>query len=98
MFKGIYGKQPGAVMELMRTHPRAAAPGSVFNYSTGEAYVLSAVVANATGKTASRYLSERIWRPLGMEADAYWILDAPGGREMGGSCIQATLRDYGRFG
>ncbi|NEW71617.1 serine hydrolase domain-containing protein [Streptomyces rhizosphaericus] len=98
MFKGIYGKQRGAVMELMRTRPRAAAPGSVFNYSTGEAYVLSAVVANATGKTASHYLSEKIWRPLGMEADAYWILDAPGGREMGGSCIQATLRDYGRFG
>ncbi|MEV0293513.1 serine hydrolase [Nocardia sp. NPDC050710] len=98
MFQAVYGYQPGAVMELMRTRPRAAAPGSVFNYSTGESYVLSAVVANATGKTASDYLSEKIWRPAGMEADAYWILDAPGGREMGGSCIQATLRDFGRFG
>lgn len=98
MFKPVYAGQPGAVMELMRTRPREAAPGSVFNYSTGEAYVASAVVANATGKTASDYLSEKIWRPLGMETDAYWMLDAPGGRELGGSCIQATLRDYGRFG
>ncbi|MGW3955343.1 serine hydrolase domain-containing protein [Streptomyces sp. NPDC004752] len=98
MFKGVYGDDPGVVMELMRTRPRAAAPGSTFLYSTGEAYVLSAVLANATGKTCSDYLSEKIWRPLGMEADAYWMLDNRGGRELGGSCIQATLRDYGRFG
>lgn len=98
MFKGVYGNAPGAVMELMRTRPRAAAPGSVFNYSTGEAYVASAVLIGATGKSASDYLSEKIWRPLGMEADAYWMLDSPGGKELGGSCIQATLRDFGRFG
>lgn len=98
MFKGVYGKRRGAVMELMRTRPRAAAPGRVFNYSTGEAYVVSSAVANATGMTVSSYLAKKIWRPLGMEADAYWMLDAPGGRELGGSCIQATLRDYGRFG
>lgn len=98
MFKGVYGNDPGAVMELMRTRPRAAAPGSVFNYSTGEAYVASAVLIGATGKSASDYLSEKIWQPLGMEAEAYWMLDSPGGKELGGSCIQATLRDYGRFG
>lgn len=98
MFKGVYGTDPAAVMELMRTRPRAAAPGSVCNYSTGEAYVASTVVANATGKTVSDYLSEKIWRPAGMEADGYWMLDNPGGRELGGSCFQATLRDYGRLG
>ncbi|MFE7721877.1 serine hydrolase domain-containing protein [Nocardia rhizosphaerihabitans] len=98
MFKGVYGNDPGAVMELMRTRPRAAAPGSVNNYSTGEAYVASTLLANATGKTVSDYLSEKIWRPAGMEAEGYWMLDNPGGRELGGSCFQATLRDYGRLG
>lgn len=43
--------KPGAVMELMRTRERAAPAGTVFNYSTGESYVLGAVVAAATGST-----------------------------------------------
>lgn len=98
MFNGVYGSDPAAVMELMRTRPRASAPGTVFNYSTGEAYVASTVVANATGKTVSDYLAEKIWRPAGMEGEGYWMLDNPGGRELGGSCFQATLRDYGRLG
>lgn len=88
----------GAVMDLMRTLPRAAAPGSVFNYSTGESYVLGAVVAAATGATLSDYLSRKIWAPLGMEAPGYWLLDSANGLELGGDNFSATLRDYARFG
>ena len=33
-----------------------------------------------------------------MEADATWWLESPGGLEVGGSGLSATLRDYGRFG
>ncbi len=33
-----------------------------------------------------------------MEAQATWWLESPGGVEVGGSGIAATLRDYGRFG
>jgi CubicO group peptidase (beta-lactamase class C family) len=90
--------QPGAMLELMRTRPRAAAPGSVFNYSTGESYVLGAIVAAATGQRLSDYLSQKVWAPLGMEADGYWLLDAPNGLEMGGNNFSATLRDFARFG
>ncbi len=94
-----YGSgKSGSVMELMRTRPRAAAPGSVFNYSTGESYVLGAVVAAATGTTLSDYFSRKVWAPFGMEADGYWQLDSEGGLEMGGENFSATLRDYGRFG
>ncbi|MFE3280287.1 serine hydrolase domain-containing protein [Nocardia sp. NPDC059239] len=96
--QGMYYNQPNAVMNLVRTRPRAAAPGSVFYYSTADAYILGAAVIGATGKPMSDYLSERIWRPFGMESDGYWILDAEGGREMGGNGISATLRDHGRFG
>jgi CubicO group peptidase (beta-lactamase class C family) len=45
----------------------------------------------------SDYLSEKIWRPAGMEADANWVLDKTR-IERGGCCISATLRDYARFG
>ena len=90
--------RPGAMMELMRTRERAAPPGSVFNYSTGESYVLGAVVAGATGSNLCDYLSRKIWVPFGMETDGYWVLDAPDGLEMGGNNFSATLRDYARIG
>ena len=52
--------------------------------------------AAATGRTLSDYLSEKLWQPLGMEGDAYWMLDRSGA-EIAGCCLSATLRDYGRF-
>jgi CubicO group peptidase (beta-lactamase class C family) len=91
-------QKPGAAMELMSKLPRAAAPGSVFNYSTGETQVAGEIVYHAVKKPLAEYLSEKIWSPLGMEAQADWWLDSPGGVEIGGSGIRATLRDYGRFG
>lgn len=71
----------GAMLDLMASRPRAAAPGTVFNYSTGESYVLGAVVAAATGRSLSDYLSEKVWARAGMGADGYWLLDAPDGLE-----------------
>ena len=91
-------QQPGAAMALMAALPRAAAPGTRFNYSTGETLIASEVVRGATGMSASQYLSETVWQPLGMEHSATWWLDSPDGHEIGGSGIMATLRDYARFG
>ena len=91
-------QRPGAAMALMARLPRAAPPGTVNNYNTGETLVAGEIVHAATGVPLSEYLSERIWRRYGMEADASWWLDAPDGIEIAGSGLSATLRDYGRFG
>ncbi|KKC26116.1 beta-lactamase [Sphingomonas sp. SRS2] len=91
------GQQPGAIMDYMAELPRSADPGSLWNYSTGETHVVGAIVHAATGQWLSDYLSARIWSRLGMESDATWWLEAPGGLEVAGSGIAATLRDYGRF-
>ncbi|TVR34673.1 MAG: class C beta-lactamase-related serine hydrolase [Balneolaceae bacterium] len=72
--------------------------GTVYRYNTGETQIAAEVLYHATGRTLSEYLSERIWQPMGAEADAYWWLDSPAGVEIGGSGFTATLRDYGRFG
>lgn len=82
----------------MAALPRAAEPGTLNNYSTGETQVLGEIVYGAVGKPLAEYLSEKIWVPYGMEADATWWLDSPDGVEIGGSGISATLRDYARFG
>lgn len=89
---------PGGVLSLMAKLPRAAAPGTRWNYSTGETHVVGALVRAVVGTPVSEYLSERIWSRIGMESDARWWLESPNGLEIGGSGLSARLRDYGRFG
>jgi CubicO group peptidase (beta-lactamase class C family) len=91
-------QKPGSALKVMGSLPRAAAPGTVNNYNTGETQVAAEILRNATGKSLATYLHEQIWSRVGMEADANWWLESPDGIEIGGSGFSATLRDYGRFG
>ena len=85
-------------IRFLGAKPRVAPPGERFNYNTGETHLVGGVVRAAVGSDLSSYLSQKIWKPFGMESDAYWQLVEPGGAEDGGCCISATLRDYGRIG
>ena len=84
--------------EFLRHKPRDSEPGEVFNYNTAETNLAGTLLRSAIGNNISTYLSEKIWRPFGMESDAVWNLTEQGGGEFGGCCINATLRDYGRIG
>lgn len=90
---------PGFDMTVsyVRKLPREAPPGTKWVYKTSETNLVGVLVAEATGKNLADYLSEKIWRPYGMERDAVWMIDEVG-HEQGGCCIGMTLRDYGRFG
>jgi CubicO group peptidase (beta-lactamase class C family) len=90
--------KPGSILEIMRTLPRAGPPGTIWNYSQGEAQIVSELIRAAVKRPVSEYMSERIWSKFGMESDASWWLDSPDGQEIGGGGFNATLRDYGRFG
>jgi CubicO group peptidase (beta-lactamase class C family) len=98
MLEAQIAQRPGGILDLMYKLPRAGAPGTIWNYSTGETFVAGAVVRAAVGRPLAQYLSERIWTKAGMESDATWWLESPDGLEIGGSGLSATLRDYGRFG
>lgn len=76
---------------------RAAEPGQRFNYSTGETNVLGHLVRRVTNKPLAHVLSETVWGPMGMERDAFWLLDK-GGNEPGGHGLCASLHDLGRLG
>lgn len=86
------------LMDYLSQLPRAGTAGKTFNYNTGETNLAGQVLRAAIGNNASSYLEHKIWRPFGMEHDAYWLLSAPGGVETGGCCLNATLRDYARVG
>ncbi|MDP3175440.1 MAG: serine hydrolase domain-containing protein [Phenylobacterium sp.] len=84
-------------MSYMAQRPRAHPPGTVFKYNTGETDMVGVMLHRAVGKPLADYMSEKIWKPFGMEQDATWLLDAHG-QERGGACMSLTLRDYGRIG
>ena len=86
-----------STVSYMRKLPREAAPGAKWVYKTGETNLIGVLVTSATGKSLSAYLSEKIWKPYGMEQDALWMIDERG-QEAGGCCLSMTLRDYGRVG
>ena len=77
---------------------RGAAPGDRFNYNTAETNLAGEILRAAIGNNATTYLERTIWHPFGMANDATWLLGEPYGGELGGCCISATLRDYGRLG
>jgi hypothetical protein len=98
MLEAQIAKKPNAIIEVMSKLEQAAQPGTLWNYSTGETQVVAALLQAAIARPLSEYLSEKIWQPYGMEADASWWLEAENGTEIGGSGLSATLRDYARFG
>ena len=86
------------VQRYLAAKPRVARAGAEFNYNTAETNLVGTLVRAAIGNNLSTYLSEKIWKPFGMEADALWTLTEAGGGEFGGCCLSATLRDYARIG
>jgi CubicO group peptidase (beta-lactamase class C family) len=79
---------------------RTRAPGEAFNYNSIEAALVGEIVSRATHSTVSEYLSQHVWKPAGMESDAFYVLDGPPevGKEFTAGAFNATLRDYGRVG
>ena len=89
------GEDP--TVHYMRKLPRESAPGSKWVYKTGETNLIGVLVMRATGKPLATYLSEKLWKPYGMERDAFWMVD-PSGHEVSGCCLSVSLRDYARLG
>ena len=75
----------------------AGAHGAGFTYRTVNTEVLGWIVARTLGMRGHEVLSDRIWQPLGMEADADILIDRAAMAFTGGG-LNPTLRDMARFG
>lgn len=76
---------------------REVPAGTRFYYASSETVALTLALRAAIGVPLADYLSEKIWKPIGAEADASWLIDAAG-YEVGFVGLNASLRDYGRLG
>jgi CubicO group peptidase (beta-lactamase class C family) len=91
---GPSGKRAAASVAQFNT--RADPPGTKWHYASVETEILGLVLRAAVGRPLTDYLSEKIWQPLGTEADASWIIDGTG-LEVAFCCFNAVLRDYARL-
>jgi len=71
-----------------RVRPR----GTRFYYASIETQVLGLVLTSALGRPVAEYLEQKIWQPMGAEADATWLVDRSG-QESTYCCLNAVLRD-----
>ena len=71
--------------------------GQAFGYKTINSDALGWIISRATGQSVAELLSEKIWRRIGMEQDAYYQVDELGIPFAGGG-LSAGLRDMARFG
>lgn len=93
--KAYYGSD---IEATMREVPVVVMPGTQFEYQSGSTQLLGLVLEQVTGKHLSDLASDWLWKPLGMEAPAYWSLDKAHGRELNFCCVNARSRDFGRLG
>ena len=85
--------------------PMEAAPGEKFEYSTATSVILADIITRTLTKSTdpkvrrdvtSRFVRGRLLEPLDM--DGTFIEFDANGTMVGGSIIQATARDYAKFG
>ena len=77
-------------------------PESYFYYSSASTQLLAVALTRALQQvdpaaTLSDYLSQKLWQPMGFDADGLWHLDNSG-MELAFCCINTSARNFARFG
>jgi len=87
----------GSMNEFIAGMQREYEPGTANRYNSGDTQALGMLLQAATKTSITDYVQEKLWTPLGMESDAYWILDDHN-VEMAFGGLNATARDYAKLG
>lgn len=72
-------------------------PDQNFLYNNYNPLLIGMLIERSTGRSVSKYLEEKIWKPLGMESIGSWSLDENGFEKME-SGINAKSIDFAKFG
>ena len=91
--------KPEKIVEYLNTKTtREVEQGVRFKYATIETEILGRVLSRASAMTVTQMTEEWLWKPMGAESEARWLLAGADMGEGAGGGFNATLRDYGRFG
>ena len=72
-------------------------PGTYHHYVSIDTQMLAMVLQEVSGVSVTQSLQEHIWNKIGMQDDAYYMVD-DSGMEVALGGLNATLRDYAKFG
>ena len=97
MRMGAIMARGGSLDDFVAGMRREWEPGTRHRYNSADTQALGMLLTRATGKSISNYVEEKLWLPLGMEANGYWILDDYQ-MEMAFGGLNATARDYAKLG
>ena len=86
------------VYDLVKKLKPKHTPGEVWSYNTAGSWLAGLVLETATGKSIANNLQDNVWQKFGMEREGIWQSYARNQSDMGGHGVNATLRDYARFG
>lgn len=87
------------INELVSDYDEKEPPGQRWEYRSSDTQILAWLVETAMDKPFLELVETRLWKPLGMESDASWLVD--GSNEafpVAFCCLNATLRDFARLG
>jgi CubicO group peptidase (beta-lactamase class C family) len=87
----------GSLDQFVALMNREREPGIVNRYNSGDTQALGMLLVAATGMSITQYMQEKIWTPLGMESDGYWMKD-DNDMEMAFAGLNVTARDYAKLG
>ena len=87
----------GSLNQFATTLEREREPGTFNQYNSTDTQVLGWLLVETTGRPIAAYMEEKLWVPLGMENDAFWMIDSDG-MEMAFGGLNATARDYAKLG
>ena len=88
---------PDNIYAFLATIAPEGAHGEAFGYRSVNTEVLGWLITRVTGAPVAEVLAARLWRRLGVEADAYLQVDALGTAAVAAS-LNTRLRDLARFG
>ena len=91
------GAGSGSFDEFTASLTRERPPGTYNYYNSTDTQALGMLLARATGLSVSEYAQQKLWQPLGMQHDGYWITDGSG-VEMAAGGLQVTALDYAKLG
>jgi CubicO group peptidase (beta-lactamase class C family) len=83
--------------QILTLTERVREHGQVFQYRSIETDVLAHCLERVTGTRLAELVSRELWQPLGCEESARFTVD-PAGYALACGGLNASLRDYARFG
>lgn len=90
-----YGKNSLKALEKITFE---TSPGTKQHYLNINVELLGLILNRATGMAPSKYLEEKIWKPIQMCNNGIWSVDKKNQLEKSYCCIGASALDYAKFG